>query len=140
MSLLRFTVIFLALALHMAFAFTAPKATFSASKGLSRPKYASGLVFMADQTEDKSLVMAEKTDDQVVELGDVEEKGIAAQVLAPFLSQGEVSEEPMDLTDPKQARVMFYIILSLIPILFLLPLMLGSRDLIPLDALPPVSM
>lgn len=62
--------------------------------------------------------------------------------VAPFLSQGEISEEAMEMDwkDPKQARVMFYIILSLIPVLFLIPLMLGSRDLIPIDALPPVEM
>lgn len=62
--------------------------------------------------------------------------------LAPFLSQGEIDPEAMnpDLSDPKQARVIFYIILSLVPVLFLIPLMIGSRDLIPLDAVPPVQM
>ena len=61
---------------------------------------------------------------------------------APFLSQGDISEEALnpDLSDPKQTRVIIYIILSLIPVLFLIPLMLGSRDLIPLDALPPVEL
>jgi hypothetical protein len=61
---------------------------------------------------------------------------------APFLSQGEISEDALnpDLSDPKQTRVIIYIILSLIPVLFLIPLMLGSRDLIPLDALPPVEL
>ena len=63
-----------------------------------------------------------------------------------FLSQGEITDEDLqealnpDLSDPKQTRVIIYIILSLVPVLFLIPLMLGSRDLIPLDALPPVSM
>ena len=58
-----------------------------------------------------------------------------------FLSQGEIDKETLILTDdPKQTRVIIYIILSLIPVLFLIPLMLGSRDLIPLDSLPPVSM
>jgi hypothetical protein len=60
--------------------------------------------------------------------------------LSPFLSQGEIDPEAMnpDLSDPKQARVIIYIILSLVPVLFLIPLMMiGSRDLIPLDALPP---
>jgi hypothetical protein len=63
-------------------------------------------------------------------------------VLAPFLSQGEIDPEAMnpDLSDPKQARVIVYIILSLVPVLFLIPLMIGSRDLIPLDAVPPVQM
>jgi hypothetical protein len=58
-----------------------------------------------------------------------------------FLSQGEIDEETLVLTDdPKQTRVIIYIILSLIPVLFLIPLMLGTRDLIPLDSLPPVQM
>ena len=63
---------------------------------------------------------------------------------APFLSQGELSDDPNllnpDFTDPKQTRVIIYIILTLVPVLFLIPLMIGSRDLIPLDALPPVEM
>ena len=71
-----------------------------------------------------------------------EEKTVDGSAAAPFLSQGEISPEALnpDLSDPKQARVIIYIILSLIPVLFLIPLMLGSRDLIPLDALPPVEM
>lgn len=63
---------------------------------------------------------------------------------APFLSQGEISSDPNllnpDFKDPKQTRVIIYIILTLVPILFLIPLMIGSRDLIPLDALPPVEL
>jgi hypothetical protein len=85
-------------------------------------------------------------DDGVVELTDneptegVEEQTVEEnKVVAPFLSQGEISEEAVDLSDPKQARVMFYIILSLLPVLFLIPLMLGSRDLLPQDILPPVE-
>ena len=62
---------------------------------------------------------------------------------APFLSQGELSDDPNllspDLSDAKQTRVIIYIILTLLPVLFLVPLMIGSRDLIPLDALPPVE-
>ena len=86
--------------------------------------------------------------DEVVELADDEEGTEVAKVegeqaaVAPFLSQGEISEEAMemDFSDPKQARVMFYIILSLLPVLFLIPLMLGSRDLIPVEMLPPVEL
>jgi hypothetical protein len=60
---------------------------------------------------------------------------------APFLSQGDIQKEALELSnDPKQTRVIIYIVLSLLPVLFLVPLMLGSRDLIPLDALPPVDM
>jgi hypothetical protein len=62
---------------------------------------------------------------------------------APFLSQGELSDDPNllspDFSDGKQSRVIIYIILTLVPILFLVPLMIGSRDLIPLDALHPWS-
>jgi hypothetical protein len=63
--------------------------------------------------------------------------------VAPFLSQGEISEDARrapNLSDPKEARVIIYMILSLLPILFLVPFMLGSRDLIPMDALPPVEL
>uniref|UniRef100_A0A7S3V508 ER membrane protein complex subunit 10 n=1 Tax=Chaetoceros debilis TaxID=122233 RepID=A0A7S3V508_9STRA len=86
-------------------------------------------------------------DDGVLELLDDDEEILQSQKdkgsgAAPFLSQGEISEEALnpDLSDPKQTRVIIYIILSLVPVLFLIPLMLGSRDLIPLDALPPVEM
>mmetsp|Transcript_23187 Transcript_23187/g.32661 ORF Transcript_23187/g.32661 Transcript_23187/m.32661 type:complete len:166 (-) Transcript_23187:87-584(-) len=92
--------------------------------------------------------MAE-TDEGVVELVDEEEEvlaqksvSISSNAAAPFLSQGEISDEALnpDLSDPKQTRVIIYIVISLIPVLFLIPLMLGSRDLIPLDALPPVEL
>lgn len=88
------------------------------------------------------LHMAEN---EVVELVDDEEATTDKEkdvAVAPFLSQGEISEEAMEMDwkDPKQARVMSYIILSLIPVLFLIPLMLGSRELIPIDALPPVPL
>lgn len=73
----------------------------------------------------------------VVELGDEPEE---VQVVAPFLSQGEIAEGVLnpDLSDPKQARVIIYIILSLIPVLFLVPLILGSRDFLPMEDLPAV--
>ena len=85
----------------------------------------------------------EKTDG-VVELADDDEETTSTEsdkAVAPFLSQGEISEEAMamDLSDPKQARVIFYIILSLLPVLFLVPLMLGSREMIPAEMLPPVE-
>ena len=98
------------------------------------------------------VVRFAEEDDGVVELGDVGEPegssssvGVTpepAQFAAPFLSQGEISEEALnpDLSDPKQTRVLIYIILSLVPVLFLIPLILGSRDLIPPEALPPVEM
>ncbi len=79
--------------------------------------------------------------DGVVELVDEEEEN-TPRAVAPFMSQGEIPEErtEMDLSDPKQARVMFYIILSLLPVLFLIPLMLGSREMIPAEMLPPVEL
>jgi hypothetical protein len=82
----------------------------------------------------------------VVELADEDDAGpsaaAAATPAAPFLSQGEISPEALnpDLSDPKQTRVILYIIISLVPVLFLVPLMLGSRDLIPLESLPPVDL
>jgi hypothetical protein len=107
------------------------------------------------RTNPRALFMADKEtqtqtlDDGVVELVDeVEEvkasvdESSAPQVGAPFLSQGEILPEALnpDLSDPKQARVIIYIIISLLPVLFLVPLMLGSRDLVPLSVLEPVTM
>jgi hypothetical protein len=90
-------------------------------------------------TDDKS-----SGNDGIVELVDDEEEEKAvspSSTAAPFLSQGEIQKEALELSnDPKQTRVIIYIIISLVPVLFLVPLMLGSRDLIPLDALPPVEM
>jgi len=62
---------------------------------------------------------------------------------APFLSQStELADGVLqpDMSDAKQARVIIYLIISLLPVLALIPLMLGSRDFIPPDALPPVQM
>jgi hypothetical protein len=63
-------------------------------------------------------------------------------VVPTFLSQGEIDPANLsvNLADPQQTRVILYIILSLLPVLFLIPFMLGSRELIPLDALPPVDL
>ena len=94
------------------------------------------------------FILMSKNDDGVVELVDDEpaattttitEESKPEEAVAPFLSQGEISEESMDLSDPKQARVAIYIILSLLPVLFLIPLMLGSREMIPAEMLPPVD-
>mmetsp|Transcript_25347 Transcript_25347/g.58253 ORF Transcript_25347/g.58253 Transcript_25347/m.58253 type:complete len:147 (-) Transcript_25347:252-692(-) len=58
-----------------------------------------------------------------------------------FISQGELDPDALnpDLSDAKQTRVLIYTILSILPVLFLIPLML-SRELIPLDMMPPVDM
>ena len=88
--------------------------------------------------DDNNLGVIDLTDD------DEEEAKSSPAPAAPFLSQGELSDDPNllspDLSDAKQTRVIIYIILTLLPVLFLVPLMIGSRDLIPLDALPPVEM
>lgn len=92
-----------------------------------------GVIDLTDDEDDNSVAISTEssTSDQ------------AATAAAPFLSQGELSDDPNllnpDFTDPKQTRVIIYIILTLVPVLFLIPLMIGSRDLIPLDALPPVE-
>jgi hypothetical protein len=100
------------------------------------------------RTNPRTLFMSDKDtqtqtkDDGVVELVDevADVKASAAEasapeVISPFLSQGEILPEALnpDLSDPQQARVIIYIIISLLPVLFLVPLMLGSRDLIPLS-------
>ena len=58
-----------------------------------------------------------------------------------FISQGEVDPDTLnpDFSDAKQTRVIIYTILSLLPVLFLIPFMLG-RDFIPVDQLPPVEL
>jgi len=120
-----------------------------------------GVIDLTDEDEDEAVAVSTPPPQQ-------------QSPAAPFLSQGELSDDPNllnpDFNDAKQSRVIFYIILTLVPIvsfiysiyvsfiyclsnahdmycnslelsqLFLVPLMLGSRDLIPLDALPPVEM
>lgn len=113
-----------------------------------------GIKKAASVSSTMHTIMNMANDDGVVELADDEEDiatpaksgSESAPAPAMFLSQGEISDEAIeealnpDLSDPKQTRVIIYIVLSLIPVLFLIPLMLGSRDLIPLEALPPVQM
>jgi hypothetical protein len=92
----------------------------------------------------------------VVELPGVADSGVPTEPLAasqsrsdstaPFLSQRtELDPDALNLSfdDAKQTRVIIYIVLSLLPVLFLIPFMLGSRDLLPLidsAELPPVQM
>jgi hypothetical protein len=93
-----------------------------------------GVIDLTDDEDDNSVMIS-------TESSSTADKPTMA---APFLSQGELSDDPNllnpDFTDPKQTRVIIYIILTLVPVLFLIPLMIGSRDLIPLDALPPVEL
>ena len=90
--------------------------------------------------------MGNEETEGVVELADDETKTQTTTTSAQkpmFISQSnELAEDVLspDLSDPKQSRVILYIIISLVPVIFLIPLMLGSRDFIPPDALPPVLM
>ena len=103
-----------------------------------------GVIDLVDLEEDVSTLVGSVSNDN----DDMAASGTTNQrvVVAPFLSQGEIQEETLkvDLSNPKQTRVIIYIILSLLPVLFLIPLMLGSREflpaIIPMDELPPVQM
>lgn len=137
---------FAAITMHAptSYAFTTPNSAISRpfqfeTRSLSDQNC--GPLFMADTEAENKVV--ELIDDETDGDKSSESKSEdATAVAAPFLSQGEISEEAMEMdwNDPKQQRVMFYIILSLLPVLFLIPLMLGSRDLIPADVLPPVEL
>ena len=97
------------------------------------------------ETSDKT------SEDGVVELLDEDDEAKSSSnnpvmdAAAPFLSQGEIDEDALnpDFSDAKQTRVIIYTILSLLPVLFLIPLML-SREFLPaimqMDELPPVNM
>lgn len=95
-----------------------------------------------DNQNDGVVELADDDDDEQDTQQKQDEANVATSTTAaPFLSQGEIEKEALELSnDPKQTRVIIYIIISLVPVLFLIPLMLGSRDLIPLDGLPPVEL
>jgi hypothetical protein len=107
---------------------------------------------LASSSEDNNNVrgvidLTDDDDDEDIgpDFVNTQQRSSAASVTtAPFLSQGELSSDPKllnpDFSDDKQNRVILYIILTLVPILFLVPLMIGSRDLIPLDILPSVEL
>lgn len=100
-----------------------------------------GALFMSDDKNDGVVELVDDDDDEPMSNKATITSETKSSVGAPFLSQGEIQKEALELTnDPKQTRVIIYIIISLVPVLFLVPLMLGSRDLIPLDALPPVEL
>lgn len=129
-------------------AFTIPQPTAATGYSMQRRRTSKN-GFLIETLSMVNLDVNEGTsNNQVVELVDNDdditsrETKLTEDVAAPFLSQGEISEEAMEMNwnDPKQTRVIFYIILSLLPVLFLVPLMLGSRDLIPPEALPPVEL
>lgn len=84
------------------------------------------------------LAVVELSDDDIS--GDNSKDGrVSSDPL--FISQGELDPQALnpDFSDAKQTRVLIYIILSLLPVLFLIPFML-SRDFIPQDMIPPVNM
>jgi hypothetical protein len=79
----------------------------------------------------------------VVELVPMEEKLKESVSKPQFISQSnEIAEDVLkpNFSDPKQVRVILYLILALAPVIMLIPLMIGSRDFIPPEALPPVTM
>jgi hypothetical protein len=121
-------------------AFTTQRWLASRTQKVQIPGYAyvSSTRFMSEPRRTDGIVELADDDDEA----DSTSQPIASKAAAPFLSQGEILQESLnpDLSDPKQARVIVYIVLSLLPVLFLIPFMLGSRDLIPLDDLPPVQL
>lgn len=132
--------LFLAMFATSADAFHAPASPMTASFGLHLKKTTTfhNVLKMASSEE-------ESKNSGVMELVDDEEERPRAETtspVAPFLSQGEIAPDALnpDLSDPKNTRVIIYIIVSLLPVLFLIPLMLGSRDLIPAEMLPPVEL
>ena len=87
----------------------------------------------------------ESSENAVVELSDETSSTPEAENKGPqgplFISQGELDPDALnpDLTNAKQTRVLIYTILSILPVLFLIPFML-SREFIPADVMPPVEM
>ncbi|GKY92841.1 hypothetical protein MPSEU_000253700 [Mayamaea pseudoterrestris] len=122
------------------YSFTSQPCFASRTRQLQIPNYshASFTRSMSEQKQQEGII---ELDDEVESTPDTKTDA-ATPGAVPFLSQGEILPESLnpDLSDPKQARVIIYIILSLLPVLFLIPFMLGSRDLIPLEDLPPVQM
>lgn len=143
-SLLASVVLILAAAQFSSTAAFAPVS----SSVCNNPRQLRQSIILQATPDDKNVGVIDLTDDDdddnSVMITAEASSASSEQAAAPFLSQGELSDDPNllnpDFTDPKQTRVIIYIILTLVPVLFLIPLMIGSRDLIPLDALPPVEM
>ena len=68
-----------------------------------------GVIDLTDEDEDEAVAVSTPPQQQ--------------SPAAPFLSQGELSDDPNllnpDFNDAKQSRVIFYIILTLVPIVSL---------------------
>mmetsp|Transcript_15652 Transcript_15652/g.33078 ORF Transcript_15652/g.33078 Transcript_15652/m.33078 type:complete len:158 (+) Transcript_15652:230-703(+) len=125
-------------------AFTTPLTSVHPAQ-TTRNNYYRSITPLASSPEDNNnMGVIDLTDDDEDDQSTATASVTNTNTAAPFLSQGELSDDPNllspDFKDAKQTRVIIYIILTLVPILFLVPLMIGSRDLIPLDALPPVEM
>ena len=115
------------------------------SRHISRYSWSSHASSSEDNGNNNVRGVIDLTDDDDEDIGpDTQQRAASVLSTAPFLSQGELNSDPNllnpDFSDDKQNRVILYIILTLVPILFLVPLMIGSRDLIPLDILPPVEL
>jgi len=144
--------VILALSLHVSEGFIPPR-SFDASIFSIANSVGSGAFTASGRSSGMKFLMSTddlgrgSSSDGVIELAGDEDgiedsKPVATKAVSPFLSQGDISEDALnpDLSDPKQTRVILYIIISLVPVLFLVPLMLGNRDFIPVDQLPPVTM
>lgn len=102
---------------------------------------------LQQQTTPTKVFSAEgdNSENAVVELSDETSSTPEAENKGPqgplFISQGELDPDALnpDLTNAKQTRVLIYTILSILPVLFLIPFML-SREFIPADVMPPVEM
>lgn len=135
MVALKYTILYAAWILNSnvsAFSTTGPSAFLSTrQESQVRPRH-----FMTTERKTETNDVVELSDD-TDDSAPVEQKQVA-----PFISQGEIDPDAMNpnLSDAKEARVIIYMIISLLPVLFLIPLMIGSRDLIPADWLPPVDM
>jgi len=139
--MLKYPVLFvLSLAsIELSLGFTNPHIIHSTMPGVFQPQFANRKNRNEMTSGDNKGEVVELVEDEI-ESG---EKAVTATggAAPTFLSQGEIDKENLnvDLANPKQTRVILYIIVSLLPVLFLIPFML-SRDLIPLDELPPVTM
>ena len=107
------------------------------SDGQSVNRFLSTVHMTVGQDNDKSVVELITEDSKPARM-----ESTKISNAAPFMSQGEISKEALnpDFSDPRQTRAVIYTVISLLPVLFLIPLMIGSRDFIPPDSLPPVQM